>query len=99
MVLNIYFGNTYEALIELHKRIPKKLKVVKWPIFWVPLEFLLKMTFRVMNKVMNNFKNLGNSIVIQSMNENVIRFPDQNTLNTNTKQIRNSQKEISGGFF
>ena len=52
-----------------------------------------------MNKVMNNFKNLGNSIVIQSMNENVIRFPDQNTLNTNTKQIRNSQKEISGGFF
>ena len=29
------------------------------------------MTFRVMNKVMKNFKNLGNSIVIQSMNENV----------------------------
>ena len=24
-----------------------------------------------MNKVMNNFKNLGNSIVIQSVNENV----------------------------
>ena len=29
------------------------------------------MTFRVMNKVMNNFKNQGNSIVIQSVNENV----------------------------
>ena len=41
------------------------------------------------------------------MNENVIRFPDQNTLNTKVKQIinrkikqiRNPQKEISGGFF
>ena len=57
------------------------------------------MTFRVMNKVMNNFKRLGNSTVIQSVNENVIRFPDQNTLNTKVKQIRNPQKEISGGFF
>jgi hypothetical protein len=28
-------------------------------------EFLLKMTFRVMNKVMNNLKNLCNSTVIQ----------------------------------
>ena len=33
------------------------------------------------------------------MYENVIRFPDQNTLNTKLKQIRNPQKEISGGFF
>ena len=33
------------------------------------------------------------------MNENVIRFPDQNTLSTRVKQIRNPQKEISGGFF
>ena len=57
------------------------------------------MTFEVMNKVMNNLKNLCNSIVIQSVNENVIRFPDQNTLNTKVKQIRNPQKEISGGFF
>ena len=31
--------------------------------------------------------------------ENVIRFPNQNTLNTKVKQIRNPQKEISGGFF
>ena len=30
---------------------------------------------------------------------NVIRFHDQNTLNTKVKQIRNPQKEISGGFF
>ena len=29
---------------------------------------------------------------------NVIRFPDQNILNTKVKQIRNPQKEISGGF-
>ena len=48
---------------------------------------------------MNNFKKQGNSIVIQSVDENVIRFPDQNTLNTKVKQIRNPQKEISGGFF
>jgi len=33
------------------------------------------------------------------VNENVIRFPNQNTLNTKVKQIRNPQKEISGGFF
>ena len=48
---------------------------------------------------MNNFENLCNSTVIQSVNENVIRFPDQNTFNTKVKQIRNPQKEISGGFF
>ena len=30
---------------------------------------------------------------------NVIRFPNQNTLSTRVKQIRNPQKEISGGFF
>ena len=30
---------------------------------------------------------------------NVIRFPNQNTLRTRVKQIRNPQKEISGGFF
>ena len=29
----------------------------------------------------------------------VIRFPNQNTLNTKVKQIKNPQKEISGGFF
>ena len=57
------------------------------------------MTFGVMNKVMNNFKKQDNSIVIQSVNENVIRFLNQNTLNTKVKQIRNPQKEISGGFF
>ena len=33
------------------------------------------------------------------MYENVIRFLNQNTLNTRVKQIRNPQKEISGGFF
>jgi len=37
--------------------------------------------------------------LIKLENENVIRFPDQNTLNTKVKQIRNPQKEISGGFF
>jgi hypothetical protein len=51
-----------------------------------------------MNKVMNNLRNLCNSTVIQSVNENVIRFPDQNTFNTKVKQIRNPQNEISGGF-
>jgi len=47
----------------------------------------------------SDFKNLCNSTVIQSVNENVIRFPNQNTLSTRVKQIRNPQKEISGGFF
>ena len=56
------------------------------------------MTFRVMNKVMNNLKKPSNSIVIRSMNVYVIRFPDQNTLSTTVKQIRNPQKEIAGGF-
>jgi len=32
------------------------------------------MTFRVMNKLMNNFKKQGNSIVIQLVNENVIPY-------------------------
>jgi hypothetical protein len=30
---------------------------------------------------------------------NVTTIPVQNTLNTKVKQIRNPQKEISGGFF
>ena len=36
--------------------------------------------------------------LIKLENENVIRFPNQNTLNTKVRQIRNPQKEISGGF-
>jgi len=36
--------------------------------------------------------------LIKLENENVIRFHDQNTLNTKVKQIKNPQKEISGGF-
>ena len=52
-----------------------------------------------MNKVMNNFKKQNKTRLIELVNENVIRFPDQNTLNTKVKQIRNPQKEISGGFF
>ena len=39
------------------------------------------------------------SILNELVNENVIRFPNQNTLSTRVKQIRNPQKEISGGFF
>mgnify|MGYP006117159133 CR=1 FL=1 len=35
-------------------------------------DFLLKMIFEVMNKVMNNLKNLCNSMVIQSANGYVI---------------------------
>lgn len=52
-----------------------------------------------MNKVMNNFKKQSKTRLIELVNENVIRFPDQNTLNTKVKQIKNPQKEISGGFF
>ena len=42
---------------------------------------------------------LDKTILIDSLNGNVIRFPNQNTLSTRVKQIRNPQKEISGGFF
>ena len=52
-----------------------------------------------MNKVMNNFKRLGNSTLNELVNENVIQFHLENTLDTNTKQNQNPQKEISGGFF
>ena len=41
---------------------------------------------------------LDKTILIQYQYENVIRFSDQNTLNTKVKQIKNPQKEISGGF-
>jgi hypothetical protein len=43
-------------------------------------------------------KKISKSIVIEALKKNVIRFPNQNTLNTKVKQIRNPQKEISGGF-
>ena len=49
-------------------------------------ELLLSFTFRVMNKVMNNLKNLCNSTLNELMNENVIQFHLENTLDTNTKQ-------------
>ena len=62
-------------------------------------ELLLNLTFEVMNKEMNNFKRPCNSTLNELVNENVIRFPNQNTLSTRVKQIRNPQKEISGGFF
>ena len=50
------------------------------------------MTFRVMNKVMNNFKNQGNSIVIQSVNENVIP-------KTFLKNLETPEKSTSLAFF
>ena len=43
-------------------------------------------------------KKIRNTRLIEQVNENVIQFPNQNTLNTKVKQIRNPQKEISGGF-
>jgi len=64
----------------------------------LPSELLPNLTFSVMNKVMNNFKKQSKIRLIELDNENVIQFPDQNTLNTKVKQIRNPQKEISGGF-
>ena len=42
---------------------------------------------------------IGKSVIIELFKKNVIRFHDQNTLNTKVKQIRNPQKGISGGFF
>ena len=51
---------------------------------------------------MNNdeqfLENLSKSVIIELLKKNVIRFPNQNTLNTKVKQIKNPQKEISGGF-
>jgi len=52
-----------------------------------------------MNSDEQFYKKIGKSVIIELYNMNVIRFPDQNTLNTKVKQIRNPQKEISGGFF
>ena len=49
-------------------------------------ELLLNLTFEVMNKVMNNFKRLCNSTLNELVNENVIRFHLENTLDTYTKQ-------------
>ena len=37
-------------------------------------------------------ENVDKQMLIQLWNENVIRFPDQNTLKTYTKQIRNPLK-------
>ena len=62
-------------------------------------EFLLNLTQKVMNNDEQFYENLSKSIIIELNKKNVIRFPDQNTLNTKVKQIRNPQKEISGGFF
>ena len=42
--------------------------------------------------------NADKQMLIQLVNENVIRFHLENTLDTYTKQNYNPQKEISGGF-
>ena len=42
--------------------------------------------------------NVDKQMLIQLVNENVIRFPNQNTLKKYTKQIRNPQKFLSEGF-
>ena len=39
------------------------------------------------------------TILIDCLNENVIRFHLQNTLDKSAKQNQNPQKEMSGGFF
>jgi hypothetical protein len=51
-----------------------------------------------MNSDEQFYKKIGKSVIIELYNMNVIRFPYQNTLSTRVKQIRNPQKEISGGF-
>ena len=55
-------------------------------------EFLLNLPFKVMNKVMNNLKNLCNSMVIQSANENVIP-------KTFLKNLETPEKSTSLAFF
>ena len=62
-------------------------------------EFLLNLTLKVMNSDEQFKENLSKSVIIKLLKKNVIRFPNQNTLRTRVKQIRNPQKEISGGFF
>ena len=50
------------------------------------------MTFRVMNKVMNNFKKLGNSTLNELVNENVIP-------KTFLKNLKTPEKSTSLAFF
>ena len=45
-----------------------------------------------MYKDVQNSNNVDKQMLNQLVNENVIRFPDQNTLKTYTKQIRNPLK-------
>ena len=52
-----------------------------------------------MNSDEQFLEKIDKSILIELVNENVIRFHLENTLDTYTKQNRNPQKEISGGFF
>ncbi len=62
-------------------------------------ELLLNWGSKVM-KSDEGFSNmLDKQMLNQQVHENVIQFPYQNTLRTRVKQIRNPQKEISGGFF
>ena len=52
-----------------------------------------------MNSDEQFYKKIGKSVIIELYNMNVIRFPDQNTLITSVKQIRNPQKKFLGVFF
>jgi len=47
---------------------------------------------------MSGIKLVGIGVKISSVYANVTYIPLENTLNTKVKQIRNPQKDISGGF-
>ena len=75
-------------LINLRNRIPK-LKVIK---------YLLNLTLVQMNLDEQFLEKTDKIRLIKLENENVTTIPVQNALRTRVKQIRNPQKEISGGF-
>ena len=58
----------------------------------LPFELLWNWGRKKMNIDEQFSENADKQMLIQLVNENVIRFPDQNTLKTYTKQIRNPLK-------
>ena len=61
-------------------------------------EFLLNLTPKVMNNDEQFKENLSKSVIIELLKKNVIRFPEQNTLNTKVKKLETLRKKFLGVF-
>ena len=81
MILTVYLGLADQTLVNRHKRVYETpLKIIKWwTTFWIALLFVPCSDEQFSD-------NVDKQMLIQLVNENVIPFHCENTLDTKIKQ-------------